>query len=53
MQVGQHVETAICPRALPPDTQAVTLHRKPLRMHLTVGLLLEALLSYSPHYYHN
>lgn len=53
MQVGQHVETAICPRAFPSDTHTVTLHRNPLQTHLTVGVLLEALMSYRPHYYHN
>lgn len=31
MQVGQHVETAICPPALPSDMHVVTLHRNPCK----------------------
>lgn len=53
MQVGQHVETAICPQVLLSEMHTVTLHRNPLQMHLTVGILLEALMSYGLHDYHN
>lgn len=31
MQVGQHAETAICPRVLPSDMHAATLHRSPCK----------------------
>lgn len=51
MQVGQHVETAICPQVLLSEMHTVPLHRNPLQMHLTV--LLEALMSYGLHDYNN
>ncbi len=37
MQVGQHVETAICPRALPSDMHTVTLHRSRRKCILLSG----------------
>lgn len=50
MQVGQHVETAICPQVLPSDMHS-SFTSQPLQMHFTVAVLLEALMSFSLHYY--
>lgn len=53
MQVGQHVETAICPGALPLRHARGHFTSQSLQMHLPVGVLLEALMPYYQHYYHN
>lgn len=49
-QVGQHTVTASS-SCFKHAHGNFTLHL--LQMHLPVGILLEALMSYYPHYYHN
>lgn len=50
-QVGQHGQAAICPSSSPIRHDYGHLTLQTHQMHL--GLLLEALMSYSLHYYHN